>query len=285
MRRSLTFQPLQPIQTVELFPGLSAQLLSLLKSLPNQDWELPSACPGWTVRDVAAHLLGGTLGRLANGRDRLARRHSEGASPTFDELVAIIDRYNAEWVSAARRLSPRLLVDFLELTDPQLSLYFKALPPFEPARIGVLWAGEAHSLNWFDIAREYTEKWLHQQHIREAVGAPLLLERGWLFPVLDSFLRALPHAYREVEAIEGAAVHVQIVGAAGGDWTLLRQGGGWVLYSGAASEAAASVRMGAEVAWRLFTKGLDPLAAREQVQIEGDRKLGEVLLGMVAIMA
>ena len=74
----------------------------------------------------------------------------------------------------------------------------EALPAFESGGPAVAWAGDKQSPNWFDIAREYTEKWLHQQHIREAVGQPVLDERRWLFPVLDTFMRALPHVYRDI---------------------------------------------------------------------------------------
>jgi hypothetical protein len=34
----------------------------------------------------------------------------------------------------------------------------------------VAWAGEAESKNWFHVARDYSEKWHHQQQIREAVS-------------------------------------------------------------------------------------------------------------------
>ena len=33
-------------------------------------------------------------------------------------------------------------------------------------------AGEAVSANWFDVAREFTERWHHQQQIRLAIGGP-----------------------------------------------------------------------------------------------------------------
>jgi hypothetical protein len=46
----------------------------------------------------------------------------------------------------------------------------KELDPFAEAIFSVGWAGEEKSLNWFHIAREYTEKWHHQQQIRLAVG-------------------------------------------------------------------------------------------------------------------
>jgi hypothetical protein len=52
-----------------------------------------------------------------------------------------------------------------------------ALPPHAEAPFGVAWAGETRSANWLDTGREYTERWHHQMQIRDAVGAPPLLER------------------------------------------------------------------------------------------------------------
>jgi hypothetical protein len=136
-----------------------------------------------------------------------------------------------------------------------------------------------------DIAREYTEKWLHQQHIREVVGRPLLTSRKWLHPVLDTFLRALPYTYRSIEADDGTQVAVHIDGEAGGDWCLLRQDGRWQLYSEAEPNASARVGMDQGLAWRLFTKGITPEVAELQVCIEGDRELGARILHVVSIMA
>jgi uncharacterized protein (TIGR03083 family) len=277
--------PVEPIFTVELFPGLSAELLSVLKSLPPEAWELPTACTGWMVKDVTAHLLGGNLGRLSFGRDRLSYPRLGGLELDFAGLVQAIDRQNAEWVEIAKRFSAPLLVDFLELTDPQLYEYFKSLPPFEASGPPVSWAGEAQSPNWFDIAREYTEKWLHQQHIRQAVGQPVLAERKWLYPVLDTFLRALPHAYRSLEAADGTTIGFHITGEAGGDWALRFEQTAWKLYAGRAERLAARVRLDQDTAWRLFTKGISAEVARSGLQMEGDPTFGEPLLGMVSIMA
>jgi len=41
-----------------LVPRLRAELAALLTSLTSGDWALPTACPGWSVHDVAAHLRG-----------------------------------------------------------------------------------------------------------------------------------------------------------------------------------------------------------------------------------
>ena len=90
----------------------------------------------------------------------------------YKDLVAFINQLNASWVAAAKRLSPRVLVDLLEWSGPRVAELFASLPPDGPAHFPVAWAGEERSANWMDTGREYTEKWHHQAQIREAVGAP-----------------------------------------------------------------------------------------------------------------
>jgi uncharacterized protein (TIGR03083 family) len=276
-------KPVEPILTVELFPPLSRELLGLLKGLSPAGWASPTACGDWSVKDVAAHLLGSNLGRLSS-RDVSLKPSGEPVI-SFDELVSIIDRENALWVQAARRISPAILMEFLDLTDGRLYEYFKSLKPGAPARIAVSWAGDSSSPNWFDIAREYTEKWLHQQHIREAIGRPLLTERQWLFPVLDTFLRALPHHYRNVEAPEGTSIAIQVTGEAGGEWTLVKQGADWHLFAGHDPGATARIVLDQDLAWRLFTKGINVEDAGRQVKLEGDPALAKRVLDMISIMA
>ncbi len=178
-----------------------------------------------------------------------------------------------------------LLIDLLALTDPQVVAFFATLPPEAPTSIGVGWAGETHSATWFDIGREYTEKWFHQQHIREAVGAPGLVERHWLRPVSDICLRALPYTYQPVDAPEGTSITVRIRGDAGGVWSLVRRDQAWRLYAGEQEPAGTCVQLSDDTAWRLFSKGLDRTTLVQRIGIEGDAALGAKMVDMVAIMA
>ena len=276
-------KPVAPINTVELFPLLSGELIATLKALQPADWARPTVCAPWTVKDVAAHLLGGNFGRLWNQ----AEKSTSSAKPIlgYGELLTLINRDNDLWVQAARRIGPAMLIELLELTDARLYKHFKSLPPDGLARITVAWAGDDLPPNWFDIAREYTEKWLHQQHIREAVGAPLLTGRTFLYPVLDTFLRGLPRTFCCVEASDGAGVTVQIVGEAGGEWSLVKAGARWQLFAGSDPQAVCRVQIDQDLAWRLFTKGVAPKDPRPQIRIDGDAILGEKVLETVSIMA
>jgi uncharacterized protein (TIGR03083 family) len=279
----MTLTPVTPVFLVDLFPGLHAELMSLLPGLRPDDWDRPTACALWSVRDIVAHLLDGALRRLSLGRDGRELRPDRPIG-TYADLVAYLNRLNAEWVAAARRLSPRVLMDMLDLTADQLHTYFRSLDPHAPARFGVAWAGEETSPNWFDIGREYTERWLHQQQIREAVEAPPLTARKWLYPTLDIFIRALPFTYKEVQSEAGQSVRIEIQGEAGGVWTLVRAADGWRLFAGSASSPSATVSLSQEAAWKLFSKALSPEQARRSVIIDGDLRLGQPMVGALAIM-
>jgi uncharacterized protein (TIGR03083 family) len=278
-------KPVEPILTVALFPELHAQLIQLLEALSDEEWGRPTVCAPWSVKDLAAHLLGGDIGRLSAQRDKFSSPSPGKDLSDYNTLVNYINQLNHEWVTAAQRLSPKILIDLLHLAGPQLCHFFQTLDPNETAPISVAWAGEERPANWFDMAREYTEKWLHQQQIRDAVGEPGLTQRRYLYPVLDTFMRAMPYAYREIEAAAGVSVAVSITGEAGGEWSLVREPETWRLFYGRAAGAVAQARLSQDTAWRLFTKGLGQEEARRRVQIEGEEVLGAALLQMVSIMA
>lgn len=138
---------------------------------------------------------------------------------------------------------------------------------------------------WLDVAREYTERWLHQQHIRDAVNRPGMTERRFVAPVLQTFVRTLPHTFREVEAADGTHVRLTVSGEAGGAWSLVREGQRWLLGRDATEPTHASVTIDQDTAWRLLTKGLTKDQALTRCTFEGDRSLGTRVLDAVAIIA
>jgi uncharacterized protein (TIGR03083 family) len=273
----------KPISTLNLFPILEGKLIELLKTLNHDDWSRPTLAKQWTVKDVAAHLLDGNLKRLAMQRDGFFGL----AAPPLDSygsFLQFINRNNAEWVQAARRMSPRILIDLLESTSKQVYELFSALDPLAPALWAVTWAGEDQSPNWFDIAREYTERWHHQQQVRMAVNRPGISGHQLYFPVLDTFMRGLPHAFRAVEARQGTIVRIDITGEAGGSWFLQRLDSAWQLTEPTPTSEA-TLSMDQELAWRVFTKAVDQEAAAKDAVVSGDAPLALKALSLVAVLA
>ncbi len=290
-------KPLDPVLTVHLFPEERAALLKLLESLQKDDWARPTACAGWSVKDIAAHLLADDLGRLSGGRDAFLSFTPSGPERFEAELLAFINRQNELWVAAARRLSPRVLIDLLRWSGEQTQAYFESLNLFamgEP----VSWAGPDPAPLWLDIAREFTERWLHQSQVRDAVEAPPLTEPRIYVPVLDTFSRALPHTFRDTPAPEGTHVRLRLSGVPADSpigaiareprelgFSLVREDERWRLYREVESPPDASVALDADSAWHLFTKGIGKAEAMARASVRGDDALAEKVFDTVSIIA
>ncbi|HYM59259.1 MAG TPA: maleylpyruvate isomerase N-terminal domain-containing protein, partial [Thermoanaerobaculia bacterium] len=253
----------------------------LLADLSEEDWTRPTAAKAWSVKDVVAHLLQGDVGVLSRCRDAF----HQTAKPVerHEDLVSLVNDLNAQWVCAARGLSPRVLRELLSFSGTLVEEYFASLDPF--AMSGpVSWAGPDPAPVWLDLAREFTERWHHQQQIRDATNRPPLYEPYFLAPVLDAFVRALPYSFRIVEAKAGSVVKLEIAGDAGGVWYLRRNQAAWELFAEVEEPVAAHVVIPQDAAWRLFTKGLSPEQARATAMVQGDARLAAQIFGTIAII-
>jgi uncharacterized protein (TIGR03083 family) len=276
-------KPLPPILTAHLFPKIDGMLIELLRSLAPEDWEKQTVSPKWKVKDVAAHLLDTALRGVSIGRDAyVAERPAINSSV---DLGTFINRLNCEGVNIYRRLSPLVLIRLVEVAAKSLAEYHASRDPYAMAPYGVSWAGEEKSPNWFDTAREFTERWHHQQQIRLAVNRPGIMTRELYHPVLDCFLRALPFTYRNVSAKTGTLLQFTVSGECGGIWCLFRTDETWQLVEAPIGEAASETTIPQEIAWRIFTKGIDGESVLAQVKVSGDASLGSHVLGMVSIVA
>jgi uncharacterized protein (TIGR03083 family) len=257
------------------------ELITLLRSLELDEWSLQTVAPAWKVRDVVAHLLDAPLRKLSFVRDAYYVDYFDIRS--HQDVIALVTRLNHEGVSVYRRLSPSVLIDLMQMACDQYADFHESLDPFAPAAFAVTWAGEDKSLNWFDTARELTERWHHQQQIRLAANRPGIMVPELYHPVLDCFLRGLPHLYRDIDAPVGAEILFEISGDCGGKWLLARTSAGWNFVDREAANLVSRVTIPQTLAWRLFTKGIDYDSARPEIQVEGD--LGENALRLTAIVA
>jgi uncharacterized protein (TIGR03083 family) len=277
-----TPEPLGPIFTAHLFEKLESNLLELLGSLSPEDWEKQTIAPKWKVKDVAAHLLDTQLRKLSVARDAYVAERPDLSRD--DGLVDFINRLNAGGVGILRRLSPRVLIELMAATSKQTIEFHRSLDPFADAAFPVSWAGESRSPNWFDTARELTERWHHQQQIRDAVNKPGIMTRELYFPVLDTFMRALPFGYRRVSVNPGTFAQFNISGECGGSWFLCRNLEGWTLLVSPHGEKICETTIPQEIAWRIFTKGIDRARAANLIETSGDREIGLHILNIIAIV-
>ncbi|MBF6213188.1 maleylpyruvate isomerase family mycothiol-dependent enzyme [Nocardia puris] len=87
-----------------------AELIELLHDLSDEDWETPSLCAGWRVRDVVGHLLSDNIAPVDYAGIVLRHRFA-------------VDRVNETLVGKARSLSTAELVDRFEHRTGKLSRF------------------------------------------------------------------------------------------------------------------------------------------------------------------
>ena len=271
-----------PAFTAQLFPDLLTGLVDLLSALHPDEWSTPVPRKSWAVHDAALHLLGADVGWLSRERDGFAASTVRAA--TSPELVAALKALNDTWIAAGRRISPRLLCDLLRFSGEQVSGYVRSLDPHALGGV-VSWAGPDPAPNWLGIGQEYTERWHHQQHIREALGRPGFADRRFLQPALEVCMRALPCAYRGLEMPAGTTVAVTVVGDSGAPWFLAREGPQWRLHSGRAEHPAAEIFIPERTAWMLFTKWISKGDALRQSSLRGDTSLAGRAFDATAVIA
>ena len=273
-----------PIQTSHLFPVLDQLLLDLLKSLTEEEWQKQTVAKKWLVKDIASHLLDGNLRTLSISRDKYFGEIPENIN-SYSDLINFLNQLNMTWTNATKRLSPAVLINLLESTGKEFCEHIQSLNPLENAVFSVAWAGEETSLNWFHIAREYTEKFLHQQQIRDAVGKQALFTKELFYPFINTFAQALPHTYRETKAPVNTIVTLIVNTEIGGQWSIIKKENDWQFVDSFEEKATSIIKINPQDAWLLFSKGMTPNDALEKVEITGDEDLGRIALTIIAVMA
>lgn len=264
-------------------------LVNLLRSLSDDEWQLPTSSSQRNVKDIADHLLDGSLRRLSMQRDGYVAPDNSGRMRPDETLLEFLNRLNSDWDRATRRLSPKVVVDLIEWADHQMADLFESLDPFAPAIFPVAWAGEEQSQNWMDIAREYTEKWHHTQQIFVATSRESTITGRRMFhPCLDTFLRALPFTFRSVSAEAGTTVAVVVTGDAGGTWYIDYDGTCWKQVTVPTQSIRSTATLDQISAWKLVTKRRSRETMLQEIpdiQFDGDVELASHVLDMVSMMA
>jgi len=273
-----------PIQTLHLFPVIDKMLIELLNSLTAEEWNAQTVAKLWKVKDVASHLLDGNVRALSISRDGFFGEKATNIN-SYQDLVAFLNNLNLTWTNATKRISPKLLTFLLEITGQQYTQHLHSLEPFSNALFSVAWSGQEVSPNWFHIAREYTEKYLHQQQIRDAVNKPGLMTKEFFYPFIDTLMYAFPFTFREVSADDGTTVSLIVTSDIGGQWNIVKTDSGWTLNKETGVKSNATVRIDPNTTWKLFSKSWRPEQVMDQVEISGDTLLGQNVLRIVAFMA
>ena len=117
--------------------------------------------------------------------------------------------------------------------------------------------------------------------IRDALNKEPLYERRLYYPVLDTFMRALPYHYQKYKMEKGYTLCVEIVGSSGGTWFI--EGNDSIeLVDSPKKDANTTVKIMQENAWKIFTRWTDKNVYK--VSVVGNETLGEHIKLMNCLM-
>lgn len=271
-----------PVDVVPLLLSERAIFVDLLEGLAPQEWDLPTECPAWTVKGIALHVIGDDFSLLSRQRDQATDSLTLWAERLPGvEFRALLDRFNEDWVDAARFVSPNLVVELLRATGTWTHAFYAAV---DPDAIGepVPFAGPDPAPYWLISAREHLERWIHQQQVRRATGRPELVYEPHFTAAVSAIVRGFPPYLDLLDATDGTTV---LLDAGGRErWSLHCRDTRWTIGDGDALDADVRLSLSAPAATTLFSRGLDRARVADEIEIEGNVTLGRQLVeGFAAV--
>jgi uncharacterized protein (TIGR03083 family) len=254
-----------------------AAISDLAAELSETEWNRPTRCPGWTVRDVVSHMIGTEL-MLAGTGD---------PSVEVGDMAHVrndIGRFNEVSVERRRsRSGPEVRAEFDTVTASRLEALDKmteedfAAEAWTPA--GPADYGRFMQIRAFDC-------WMHELDIRAAVGSPGGLKGRRVERGLAEIRTALGYAVGKLAgAPDGSSVAFLVAGEPDHRFDVVVDGRAAVVDQ-PVDEPTVTVSCGVGDFAAVCGGRVDPLAllAGGAVEIAGDRELGERVLTNMAFV-
>lgn len=178
-----------------------------LRPQPPAAYDAPTACPGWSVRDVLSHLLGFEL--LTSGHPVPAH---EGEWP--GHVKNPIGELNEAFVEAYRARPGLEVLDEYRVARRTSLEALRALDDAAWDKVG--WSPEGDRPYHRFMETRILDTWIHLQDVRDALGEPREDPGSGAEVVLNRFEAALPWVVgKKVGAPDGTLVRVTLTGPRG----------------------------------------------------------------------
>ena len=251
---------------------------TMARDLVEAEWDLPSECPGWTVRDVLSHLIG--IERVLLG---------DPAPAPLEPLPAHVQNEvgarNEAWVAERRARPGRdVLAEFEEVAARRLA-DLRAFPVARFDEIGPTPVGEVPYREFMNV--RVMDSWVHEQDIRVATGRPGHDSGPAAQLSLDRLASAMPFVVgKQAGAPEGASVRFDLRGSMPRRIDVVVRDGRAKAVSTLDAAPNAVLAMDLEVFWRLACGRVDGESARLAglVEATGDEGLACSVLDAMAFM-
>lgn len=193
-----------PEPMVALLESVWDSIAALCASLTDDEWDRPTDCPGWSVKDQVSHMVG--TERMLLGEPAPTAEVGEAAHVRND-----IGKFNEAWVAERRdRPGAEVLAEFGDVTARRLAA-LRAMSPQQWDEEGFTPEGPGPYRQFMEI--RVFDCWYHEQDIREALGRPGDLVGPVAEHTLRRIPRGLPYAVgKKAAAPQGASVVFEVAG-------------------------------------------------------------------------
>jgi uncharacterized protein (TIGR03083 family) len=202
---------------VDRLEDVWSSLARLGDSLTEPQWKMPTECPGWSVQDNLAHVVG--IESVLLGRDDPSVRGDLGG----DHIKNEVGRSNEVWVDAFRdQTGAAVLAEFRTVTAARLAALRDPGLDFGAESWTPIGAGTVRDLLPFRIF----DSWIHEQDMRRAVGKPGGWDGGGALVALDRIASVMPMVVgKKVKPPDGATIVFEVTGPAGREIVIGMEGG------------------------------------------------------------
>jgi uncharacterized protein (TIGR03083 family) len=251
---------------------------TLGRVLADAEWDLPSECPGWSVRDVLSHLIG-------IERALLGDRPPSPLAALPPHVENEVGARNEAWVAPRRSLpGPVVLEEFRNVTARRLA-DLRSFPANRFDEIGPSPVGNVAYREFMNV--RVMDSWVHEQDIRVATGRPGHDSGPAAELSLDRLCSAMPFVVgKQAGAPEGACVQFELRGTVPRRIDVVVQGGRAKAVPRFDGRPTVVLDMDIEVFWRLACGRVDGQAAHVAglVEVGGDTELAFRVLDTMAFM-
>jgi uncharacterized protein (TIGR03083 family) len=197
--------PGEPV--VDQLAEVWASLTGVCEQLDGGEWDLPTDCPGWSVKDNLSHLIGIEHMLLGDPAPPGLAEVPPHVANEFGEM-------NEGWVDARRPVpGPEVLAEFGATIGRRIEA-LSAMSEDEWDAVGWSPVGEVPYRQFMET--RVLDTWAHEQDIRRAVGRPGGRNGPGEATALDRCERTMPYVVgKRVAPPDGTTVLFTVTGPLG----------------------------------------------------------------------
>lgn len=246
----------------------------LVSTFDEEDWGTQTPCPGWSSRDIIAHIIG-TESMLAGEQTP----PTGGETPSF--VRNQIGELNQAWIEHFRHVGTAELLD-----------RFDAITGSRAATLRAMSDADFHAESWTPEGKGTYAKfmririfdcWMHEQDLRDAVSSPGGMESPAATIAVEEMIGKLGYIVgKRASAPEGSTLTLRLTGAAGRTVSVVVEGRAR-LVDEAPAEPTVALAMPAGVFARLYGGRVAPADVSNDIRIDGDGELAQRVLSELAV--